>query len=110
MVASMSDLVTTNSVTHNEARSRFELDLGGAIAFIDYYRIGDVRVLTHTEVPQGLRGRGIGLRLVAGTLELIRSQQGQVVPQCSFVALFMRRHPEYAKLLAPAGSTPRALQ
>ena len=104
----MSDRVTMYSVTDNEARGRFELDLGGATAFIDYYRIGDVRVLTHSEVPLGLRGRGIGARLVAGTLELIRSQHRQVAPRCAFVALFMKRHPEYAELLAPASSTPRA--
>ena len=98
-------------VTDNEALCRFELDLdGGGIGLIDYYRIGVVRVLTHAEVPHALRGRGIGARLTAGTLELIRAQGGQVVPRCPYVALFMRRHPEYDDLLAAARLTPRALR
>jgi predicted GNAT family acetyltransferase len=99
-----------NRVVDNEARSRFELGLdGGGIAFIDYYRIGDVRVLTHAEVPLALRGRGIGARLTAATLELMRERGARVVPRCPYIALFMRRHPEYDDLLAP-DSTPRALR
>src|SRR5579864_2312510 len=98
-------------VTDNEARRRFELDLeGGDIGFIDYYRLGAVRVLTHAEVPRALRGRGMGARLTAATLDLIRAQGGRVVPSCPYIALFMRRHPEYDDLLAPAGSAPRALR
>ena len=100
-----------SQVTDNEARSRFELALdGGDTAFIDYYRIGEVRVLTHAEVPHALRGRGIGARLAAGTLDLIRTRGGQAAPRCSFLAVFMQRHPEYHDLLAPALSTPRALR
>ena len=102
--------MTLNRVVDNEARSRFELELDGAdCAFIDYERIGDVHVLTHAEVPRALRGRGIGARLTAATLELLREQRAHVVPRCPFIALFMRRHPEYDELRAPAGSTPHAL-
>ncbi len=47
-----------------------------------------------------LEGRGIGSRLVSGTLDLIRGRGEKVIPACSFVAAFIRKHAEYQDLLA----------
>ncbi len=91
-----------NEVKDNESRSRFELELDGGTAFIDYYRVGRVRVLTHAEVPAAQRGTGIGGRLTAGALELLRARGEQVVPRCPYVAHFIAQHREFADLLAPA--------
>ena len=88
-------------VTDDAARRRFELDLGGTVAFIDYRRKGDTLFLDHAEVPSALRGHGAGARLVRGTLELIRERGERVVPVCPFVVSFMHRHPEFAELKAP---------
>ena len=87
------------SVVDNTARSRYEYAVEGHTAFIDYRRASGVVWLTHAEVPTELEGRGIGSRMAAGTLDRIRSQGEKVVPQCSFVAAFIRRHPEYQDLL-----------
>jgi predicted GNAT family acetyltransferase len=91
-------------VIDNPASSRFELAHETAVAFIEYRREGDGRiVLTHTEVPETLSGRGIGSRLVRGTLDLLRGVGLSVVPRCEFVAAFIERHPEYQDLLADHG-------
>ncbi len=94
-------------VIDNAARSRFELALdAGATAFIDYaYRErmgggGRVRVLTHAEVPVELRGAGVGARLAAGVLELLRARGEKVVPVCPYVVDFIRRHPQYEDVVA----------
>lgn len=87
-------------VTDDAARRRFELDLGGTVAFIDYRRTGDTLYLDHAEVPMALRGHGAGARLVRGTLVLIRERGERVVPVCPFVVAFMHRHPEFAELQA----------
>jgi predicted GNAT family acetyltransferase len=89
-----------HSVQDNAAESRYELELDGGIAFIDYTVSGPVRTLTHAEVPVALRGGGVAARLTAGALELARSQGLQVIPRCSYVVSFMERHPEYQDLLA----------
>lgn len=102
--------MTADSVRDNVPASRFELEFDGGVAFVDYRRGAGVRVLTHAEVPVGQRGRGIGLRLAAGTLQLLRAQGEKVIPRCRFMARFMERHREYADLLAPpaaAASEPR---
>jgi predicted GNAT family acetyltransferase len=56
--------------------------------------------LVHTEVPAELEGRGIASRLVAAAFAYAREQGLTVVPVCSYVRSYMRRHPETASLLA----------
>jgi predicted GNAT family acetyltransferase len=57
-------------------------------------------IITHTETPPALRGRGIASRLVQGALELIRADGMKVVAGCSFVADYLDKHPEFADVAA----------
>jgi predicted GNAT family acetyltransferase len=67
---------------------------------VAYYSLAPgVMTLTHTEVPAALQGRGIGSRLVRGTLEAARAQGLTVVPRCSFVSAYLSRHPEFNDLV-----------
>lgn len=110
------------AVVDNPARSRFELTpQAGGTAFIDYHyraggptamatvaaaaaaaatQAGTVRVLTHAEVPVTLRGGGVGARLVAGALDLMRARGEKAVPVCPYIVEFIRRHPQYGDLVA----------
>ena len=65
-------------VRDNKAQSRFELDVEGAVAFANYRLTPSAVIITHTETPRALRGRGIASELVKGALDLIRAdgQQG----------------------------------
>ena len=94
-----------DSIRDNPERNRFELDVGGEVAFASYRRAAGVITLTHTEVPHALRGRGFGSRLARGVLEHVRGRGLRVVPACGFVAAFIDAHTEFADLLA---SSPRA--
>lgn len=86
-------------VVLSEGRSRFELTDEGSTAFIDVTRDGDTMTLVHTEVPEALEGRGIGSALVRGALAHIRDNNLTVVPQCPFVASYLKRHPDEAAAL-----------
>jgi len=86
------------AVCDNLERSRFELELEGALAVIDYRRQGAVVSFDHAEVPARFEGRGIGSRLVRGALELTRARGERVVARCSFVAAYLSRHPEFDDL------------
>jgi predicted GNAT family acetyltransferase len=88
------------SVRDNTALSRFELDVDGATAFANYRRAGATLVITHTEVPRALRGRGIGSQLVKGVMEHARMQGVKVKPLCDFAAAVIAQHPEFRDLLA----------
>lgn len=92
----------TDTVTDNAARHRFEMEVEGWTAFVAYRRGAGVIMLDHAEVPRQLEGRGIGGRLVRATLDAVRAEGSKVVPRCSFVAAFMRRHAdEYGDMLQP---------
>jgi predicted GNAT family acetyltransferase len=50
-------------------------------------------------VPEQLSGRGLAKELVKHALDDARRRNLTVVPQCSFVASFIKRNPEYEDLL-----------
>lgn len=83
------------TVRHNEARSCYELDTEHGLAIAVYSRLGDQLVFSHTEVPPESEGKGIGSQLVRFALDDARKRGFKIVPACSFVAAFVRRHPEY---------------
>ncbi len=88
--------------TDNKKKRRYELDLGDDyIAFIDYFVTpeGDI-ALTHTEVPYEFENKGIGSQLAGKCLEDIKSKGARVIPQCGFVASYIRRHPQWEGLVA----------
>jgi predicted GNAT family acetyltransferase len=89
-----------SAIRDNTALSRFELDVDGGTAFVNYRRADGVLFLTHTEVPRHLRERGIGGQVVQATLEAARAQGMKVTPRCGFVARFIAEHPEWRDLLA----------
>lgn len=89
-----------NAVIENAAAGRFELAFPGGMAFASFRRDGDRLIVTHTEVPMAHEGRGIGSLLVRGVFKAARASGRKVVPACSFVAAWARRHPEFAEVLA----------
>jgi predicted GNAT family acetyltransferase len=90
--------MAAGSVRDNKAQSRFELDTEGAVAFANYRLTPSAVIITHTETPRALRGRGIASELVEGALRLIRADGLKVVAGCGFVVDYLRKHPEFADL------------
>lgn len=90
-------------VVNDAAASRYELEMDGETAFAAYERRGDVIVFTHTIVPPPIEGHGIASRLIKAALDDVRRQGLRLVPECSFVAAYIERHPETRDLLADAG-------
>ena len=86
-------------VRDNKAQNRFELDVEGAMAFANYRLAPSTVIITHTETPRALRGRGVASELVQGALELIRADGLKVIPQCPFVKAFIDKNPDYQDLL-----------
>lgn|SRR5690554_2125406 len=86
----------------NDRRGRYWADLGqGAEAEMTYrFREDGAMVIGHTGVPPAFEGRGIALRLVKRAIADARAEGLRIVPQCPYVAVQFRRHPEWADLLA----------
>ena len=88
------------AISESENKKRFEVEIDGKWAFIDFIRAEDKMYLTHTEVPPELEGKGIGSSLVKFAFQKIREEERKLVPLCPFVASYLKIHPEYSSLLA----------
>lgn len=87
-------------VVHNREQQRFEVLLGDQRAEMTYDLVDGAYAITHTGVPVEYRGRGIADRLAVAALEHIRAEGSKVIPVCSFMHTYLRRHKEYAPLVA----------
>ncbi|MDP5172584.1 MAG: N-acetyltransferase [Bacteroidia bacterium] len=88
-------------VTNNIEKSRFELVVTGKMAIAEYIELEGKIVFTHTEVPLGLEGQGIGSKLATEGLSYARQKNKIVLPLCPYIAAYIRRHPEYKDLVLP---------
>ena len=87
------------TVTDNQTQQRYELAVDGHIAFAEYRRTNDSVIITHTETPTALRGRGIASQLIGGALAHIRGEGLKVVPACGYVVDYLKKHPEHADIV-----------
>ena len=88
-------------VVDNRTGGRFEVHLGGEIAFAEYRLEGDSIVFPHTIVPDAFAGKGVGGTLVKHGLAYARERSLKVKPTCSFFAGYISKHPEHHDLVHP---------
>lgn len=93
--ASPSEIV----VQHNVGAKRFEALVDGYLSVVDYTFEGEAVVFTHTFVPPELRGRGMAEKLARAALAWAATEKRRIVPACSYVETFVRRHAEFQTLL-----------
>lgn len=93
---------TPLQIRHNAESGRFEAIVDGLLCRADYRMHGDTMMLVHTEVPPNLEGHGIASQLVAAAFRYAQENGFDVLPVCSYVRAWARRHPEVEPLLAGA--------
>jgi uncharacterized protein len=79
--------------------SRFEIERNGEVAFLEYELSENVLVLSHTEVPTDLRGKGLASSLAETALQWARQHNLKVDVVCPVAREFVTNHPEYSDLL-----------
>ena len=89
----------------NPDESRYEVRVGDALAGFAVYEIEGVPtprfVFVHTEIDPAFEGHGLGGRLARFALDDAVTKGMPLVPRCSFIATYIRRHPEYLSALEP---------
>jgi len=92
----MEDYKLIDNINENQ----YEFHIEGYIPKIDYIKSDDGDIfLTHTEVPIQVEGRGIGTQLVQKSIEDIDRQGLQLVPLCPFVLGYIRKNPEWKRIV-----------
>jgi len=89
----MSD--TAPVVDDRPEANRYEITVDDQVAYLDYRRNDEHVLLSHTEVPESLRGKGLGQRLARHAMDEARRTGEHVIVKCPFVTAWLRRHPEY---------------
>lgn len=87
-------------IIHDHTARRFYSILDGKEAEMTYRQVDKTTLnFNHTYVPPSLRGQGIAERIVREAVTYAREQGFRVIPSCSYVRVFFKRHPQYADLL-----------
>lgn len=68
-------------------------------AVMTYIKQGQVIHVNSTRVPEQFRGQGIAMHLMEAMVAFAQEQQFQVVPECSYVEVMFKRHPQWQHLL-----------
>jgi hypothetical protein len=113
----MTDQMTDNGATPSQSttvdrvdeKNRYELRIDGqVVGFAAYQDKGDQRVFYHTEINEAFSGRGLSTILITQAVTDARNTGKRIVPVCSFVAGFLKKHPEFGDITQPV--TPAILQ
>jgi predicted GNAT family acetyltransferase len=86
-------------VRHNREHSRYEVELDGQRAIIQYRDSGGLRYYLHTEVPEELEGHGIASVMARAALDEAQAEGLTIVPLCPFVRGYIEKHPQYKALV-----------
>lgn len=90
------DQVTSVEIARLDERSRYQLSVDGARAGFAQYRLEPGRIVfTHTVIKPEYEGRGLGSRLARFVLDDAVARGERIVPECPFIAAYLRRHGEY---------------
>jgi hypothetical protein len=90
------------TIEHDAARRRFHTRVDGRDGECVYRLAGEVMQIVHTEVHPALQGRGIAAALVEAAFAHARAAGLKVLPLCSYVRTWVRRHPEAQAMVVGA--------
>jgi len=88
-------------IKHDDTDNKFFIIINGSEAYLRYLIINDNTMeMIKTYVPPELRDQGTAAELVKTGLKFAEEKNYKIIPTCSYVATFIKRHKEYEHLLA----------
>lgn len=95
---SAKDLKAMPLIDQPEMR-QFVVHISQHRARVEYDRQGDRIFLTRTDVPKALQSQLQATALVHRVLDHVEQERMKLVPLCPEVKSFLRKHPEWQRLL-----------
>lgn len=88
------------NIFNDEKEKKFFAEAGGSKCFI-IYEMEDANTinLEHTIVPKELGGKGYAAELAEYALKYARENHLKVIPTCSYMIAYLKKHPEHNDLL-----------
>ncbi len=88
------------NISRNSDHSQLEAVKDGQTAVAQYRLNGAQMTITHIIVPSPIEGQGVGSALCQFVIQTARDEDLKIVPQCPFMAAYLKRHPENNDVLA----------
>ena len=82
----------------NDTGNRFEMNVDGHTAIIEFKQYPGIIALLHTEVPPQLEGKGAATAIIEKTLDYIEKKNFKLIPLCPLVVAYLKRHPEWKRI------------
>lgn len=92
---------TNIPLVKNEEKKRFEIEIDGHFAFIDYKTFGSQMALVHTETDPELKGKGAAAAVVEKTLQYLEEKNIALLPFCPYVFAYIKKTPEWKRIVSP---------
>jgi predicted GNAT family acetyltransferase len=86
-------------VIHDKQNSSFVIKIDNLLSYVSYNLNKNIMELYTTYTPPQLRGRGFAEKVVKAALEFAQENNLKIIPTCSYVRIFIERHPEYNHLI-----------
>lgn len=96
----MKEEFITIPLVKNEEKKRFEIEVNGHYAFINYGEREKYIALVHTETDPELAGTGAAKAVVEKTLQYIEDHDKLLMPYCPYVFAYIKRHPEWKRIVS----------
>jgi predicted GNAT family acetyltransferase len=87
-------------VIDNKEMNRFEAEVDGHKAIIEYTVKPGILSINHTEVPRELSGQGVASNMTEQVLLQIELRGLKVDPVCPFTKKYIEKHPEWKSIIA----------
>ncbi len=87
-------------VVDNKEKNRFETDINGHLAIIEYSVLPNILSLNHTEVPKEISGQGVASEMTEKVLLQIELRGLKVIAACPYTKKYIEKHPEWKSILA----------
>lgn len=95
----MKEQFTNIPLTKNDSIKRFEIEVDGHFAFINFGETGNQIALVHTEAEPELEGTGAAAAVVEKTLQWIEDNKYTLLPFCPYVFAYIKKHPEWKRIV-----------
>ncbi len=93
-------MAENDDIIHDPEGRRFYCEDSGHTAELTYSVLENGTLdYNHTFVPEALRGSGLAGELVLAACQYARLAGKKILPSCSFVDMWLKRHREYADLI-----------
>ncbi len=96
----MNPIYDTIPLLKNESKKRFEIEVDGHYAFINYGEFNDQIALVHTEVEPELAGKGAATAVIEKTLIYLESNSIKLLPFCPLVYAYIKAHPDWKRIVS----------